>query len=141
MGLRLKSFLTKLKKVRPMRNQIETLIEIIKKKKKKKNPSSKSSSILGGIMVIKEKEKFIVLIGEAAERCTRGGFELRRMGGPVVETKEGLGRPAVEIGWFGLTGGGRRRRPGVTGWSWVSMLQLTEKSHKERERERERVHV
>ena len=56
------------------------------------------------------------------------------MGGLVVETKEGLGRPAMQTRWFGVTGGGGRRRPGVTDWSWVSMLQLTEKSQTERER-------
>ena len=66
-----------------MRNQIETSTELQKKKKK----ASKSSSILEGIMVIKEKGKFIVLINEVA----RGGFELRRMGEPMVETEEGLG--------------------------------------------------
>ena len=85
-------------------------------------------------MVIKEKRKFIVLIGEAV----RGGFELRIMGEPVVETKEGLGMLAVEIGWFRVTGGGGRRRPRVTGESWVSGLQLKEKLERERERKRER---
>ena len=65
-------------------------------------------------MVIKEKGKFIVLIGEAAKQRTKGGFELRRMGEPVVETEEGLGMLVVEIGWFGVTGGGGRRSPRVT---------------------------
>ena len=51
----------------------------------------------------------------------------------MVETKEGLDRPAVEIGWFGVIGGGGRRRPGVIGWRWVSRLQLT---HRETERVR-----
>ena len=51
-----------------------------------------------------------------------------------METKEGLDRPAVEIGWFGVIGGGGRRRPGVTDWSWVSMLQITKKSQTQRER-------
>ena len=82
-------------------------------------------------MVIKKKGKFIVLIGEVA----RGGFELRRMGEPVVETEEGLGMLVVEIGWFGVTGDGGRRKPRVTGESWVSGLQFTEKSKRERERE------
>ena len=44
-----------------------------------------------------------------------------------------MGRPAVETGWFGVTGGGSTRRPMVTGWIWVSMLQLTEKSERARE--------
>ena len=72
-----------------MRNQIETSTELKKNKKikNKKKTASKSSSILEGIMVIKEKGKFIVLINEVA----RGGFELRRMGEPMVETEEGLG--------------------------------------------------
>ena len=111
-----------------MRNQIETSTEL-KKIIKKKKIASKSSSILEGIMVIKEKGKFIVLIGELA----RGGFELQRMGETVVETEESLGMLAVEIGWFGVTGGGERRRPRVTGESWVSGLQVTEKSERERE--------
>ena len=84
-------------------------------------------------MVIKEKGKFIILIGEAAERCTSGGFELRRMDGPVVETKEGLGWSMVETRWFRTTKGGGRRRSGVTSWSWASRLQLKEKSQRERE--------
>ena len=69
-------------------------------------------------MVIKEKGKFIVLIDELA----RGGFELRRMGEMVVEAEEGLGMLTVEIVWFGVTGGGGRRRPRVTDESWVSGL-------------------
>ena len=80
-------------------------------------------------MVIKEKRKFIVLIDELA----RGGFELRRMGETVVETEESLGMLAVEIGWFGVTEGGGRRRPRVTDESWVFGLQFTEKSERERE--------
>ena len=80
-------------------------------------------------MVIKEKGKFMVLIGEVA----RGRFELRIMGELVVKTEEGLSMLAEEIGWFRVTGGGGRRRPKVTGESWGSGLQLTEKSERERE--------
>ena len=97
MGLRLKSFLTKLKKVRLDEESDWNLNRTLKRKRKK--TSRKSSSILEGIMVIKEKGKFIVLISEMA----RGGFELRRMGEPVVETEKGLGWPKVEgeqgLGW------------------------------------------
>ena len=76
----------------------------------------------------------MVLIGEVA----RGRFELRIMGELVVKTEEGLSMLAEEIGWFRVTGGGGRRRPRVTGESWVFGLQLTEKSEREREKERER---
>ena len=74
----------------------------------------------------------MVLIGEVA----KGGFELRIMGEPMVETEEGLSMLVEEIGWFRVTGGGGRRRPKVTGESWGSGLQPTEKSHRERERVR-----
>ena len=60
----------------------------------------------------------MVLIGEVA----KGGFELRIMGEPMVETEEGLSMLAKEIGWFRMTGGGGRRRPRVTDESWVSGL-------------------
>ena len=70
----------------------------------------------------------MVLIGEVA----RGRFELRIMGELVVETEEGLSMLVEEIGWFRVTGGGGRRRPKVTGESWGSGLQLTEKSERER---------
>ena len=49
-----------------MRNHIETSTEL-KKLKKKKKTVCKSFSILEGIMVIKEKGEFIVLIGEAVK--------------------------------------------------------------------------
>ena len=69
----------------------------------------------------------MVLNGEVA----RGGFELRIMGESMVEIEEGLSILVEEIGWFRVTGGGGRRRPKVTGESWGSGLQLTEKSERE----------
>ena len=36
-------------------------------------------------------ERVVVLTGRAAEQSIRGGFESRRLGGPVVEGEEGLG--------------------------------------------------
>ena len=97
-----------------------------------KKPASKSSSVLEGIMVIKEKGD-LVLIGEVAEQCTRGGFERQRLGGPMVETEEGLRWAGNgNKGWFGWAGGGGRRVIGVTNSGVLDFLVLFK-----RERERD----
>ena len=85
-------------------------------------------------MVIKEKGN-LVLTGEVAERCTRGGFERQRLGGLVVETEEGLRWVGGgNKGWFGWASGGGRRVIGVTGSGVLDFLVLFE-------RERERVYL
>ena len=82
-------------------------------------------------MVIKEKGD-LVLIGEVAEQCTRGGFERQRLGGPMVETEEGLRWAGNgNKGWFGWAGGGGRRVIGVTNSGVLDFLVLFK-----RERER-----
>ena len=92
--------------------------------KKKKKKASKSSSVIEGIMVIKEKGN-LVLTGEVAERCTRGGFERQRLGGLVVETEEGLRWVGSgNKGWFGWASGGGRRVIGVTDSGVLDFLVL-----------------